>query len=255
VVGFPGLFANRWFEIVNPKDLIKQPNLSLVLPVYNEAKALQIVVSEWDAALRRVTGVSHVFIICEDGSTDGTADLIVELGRHYPVINNSVPLRRGYGQAIRDGIALSKTDYILCTDGDGQIGQDQIATVWARRSDDRFIIGCRHPRIDPRTRLIYSKLFMLYHKVLFPSRLHDPSCPFVFGHRTLFQKVMPLLAHIREGLWWGFTGACWKLKIPVDEIKVLHRERITGDTQIYRLWKMPGIIFRNVVGLLKLRFA
>jgi glycosyltransferase involved in cell wall biosynthesis len=235
--------------------LIKQPNLSLILPVHNEAKALELVVSKWDTALRNIPDVRHVFIICEDGSTDGTADLIVELGSQYPVTSNSVPLRRGYGQAIRDGIALSRTDYILCIDGDGQIGPDQVATVWAHRSEERLIIGWRDPRIDPRTRLIYSKLFMLYHRALFPSRLHDPSCPFVFGHRTLLQKVMPFLTNITEGFWWGFTGACWKLNIPIDEIKVPHRERIAGDTQIYRPWEMPRIIFRNVIGLLKLRFA
>ena len=235
--------------------LTKQPNLSLVLPVHNEAKALEIVVSKWNTALRGVPGVRHVFIICEDGSTDGTADLIVKLESQYPVINNSVPLQRGYGQAVRDGIALNTSDYILCIDGDGQIGPDQLATVWAHRSEDRFIIGWRHPRIDPLTRIIYSKLFKLYYRALFPSRLHDPSCPFVFGHRTLFRKVLPLLAHIREGFWWGFSGACWKLKIPIDEVQVSHRERIAGETQIYRLWKMPGIIFRNAIGLLKIRFA
>jgi glycosyltransferase involved in cell wall biosynthesis len=199
--------------------------------------------------------VSHVFIVCEDGSTDGTKELIVELEDQYPVINNSVAWRRSYGQAIRDGIALSRTDYVLCIDGDGQIGPDHIATAWARRSEGRLLIGWRYPRFDPRTRLIYSKLFKLYHRVLFPSHLHDPSCPFVFGRLTLLQKVMPLLIHIREGFWWGFTGACWRLKIPMEEIQVHHRERTAGDTRIYKFWKMPGIIFRNVIGLLKLRFG
>jgi glycosyltransferase involved in cell wall biosynthesis len=232
-----------------------QPNLSIILPVHNEAKALETVVSQWDTALRSVPGVSHVFIICEDGSTDGTKELIVELEDQYPVINNSVAWRRSYGQAIRDGIALSRTDYVLCIDGDGQIGPDQIATAWARRSEGRLLIGWRYPRFDPRTRLIYSKLFKLYHRVLFPSHLHDPSCPFVFGRLTLLQKVMPLLIHIREGFWWGFTGACWRLKIPMEEIQVHHRERTAGDTRIYKFWKMPGIIFRNVIGLLKLRFG
>jgi len=235
--------------------LIKEPNLSVILPVHNEAKALELVLSQWDTALRSLPGVSHVFIICEDGSTDGTKELIVELEDQYPVINNSVAWRRSYGHAVRDGIAVSRTDYILCIDGDGQIGPDQIAKVWARRSEDRLLIGWRYPRFDPRTRLIYSKLFKLYHRVLFPSRLHDPSCPFVFGRLTLLQKVMPVLIHIREGFWWGFTGACWKLKIPIEEIQVHHRERTAGDTRIYKFWKMPGIIFRNVIGLLKLRFG
>ena len=48
-------------------DLDNQPNLSVILPVHNEANALELVVSQWDTALRSVPGVRHVFIICEDG--------------------------------------------------------------------------------------------------------------------------------------------------------------------------------------------
>jgi len=60
---------------------------------------------------------------------------------------------------------------------------------------------------------------------------------------------------MNEGFWWGFVGACWKLKIPIEEIPLRHRERFAGDTRIYKLVMMPGIILRNGIGLLKLRFA
>ncbi len=98
---------------------MKQPNLSVILPVHNEVDSLERVVCEWDSSLRKIPGLQHVFIICEDGSTDGTKELIIELGRRYAILNNSVPSRRGYGQAIRDGIRLSETDYVLCIDSDG----------------------------------------------------------------------------------------------------------------------------------------
>jgi glycosyltransferase involved in cell wall biosynthesis len=234
---------------------MKQPNLSVILPVHNEVGSLERVISEWDASLRNITGLHHVFIICEDGSTDGTMELVVELERRYPIVKNSVARRRGYGQAVRDGIGLSETDYVLCIDSDGQIGPDQMNEVWGRRSEDHFIMGWRYPRLDPTVRLIYSKLFKLFHRLLFPNRLHDPSCPFVLGHTKLLQRVVPLLVYMKEGFWWGFVGACWKLKIPIEEIRISHRERFSGDTQVYKLAKMPGIIFRNGIGLLKLRFG
>jgi glycosyltransferase involved in cell wall biosynthesis len=232
-----------------------QPNLSVILPVHNEVDSLERVVFEWDASLRKIAGLYHVFIICEDGSTDGTKELIIELERRYSILNNSVSRRRGYGQAVRDGIGLAETDYVLCIDSDGQIGPDEMNEVWGRRSVDRFLIGWRYPRLDPPARLMYSKLFRLYHRMLFPNRLHDPSCPFVLGHSKLLERVTPFLVHMKEGFWWGFVGACWKLKIPIDEIQIRHRERFAGDTQVYKLAKMPGIIFRNGIGLLKLRFA
>jgi glycosyltransferase involved in cell wall biosynthesis len=234
---------------------MKQPNLSIILPVHNEVDSLERVLSEWDSSLSKIPGLDHVFIICEDGSTDGTKELIVDLERRYPVLNNSVSWRRGYGQAVRDGFGLAKTDYVLCIDSDGQIGPDQMKEIWKRRSEDHFLIGWRYPRFDPPVRLIYSKLFKVYHRVLFPNQLHDPSCPFVLGHTKLLERVAPLLIYMKEGFWWGFVGACWKLKVPIDEIQIRHRERFAGNTQVYKFAKMPGIIFRNSIGLLKLRFA
>src|SRR5262249_32836856 len=115
---------------------MKQPNLSLVLPVHNEVDALEKVILDWDASLRKIPGLNHVFIVCEDASTDGTKELIIELERRYSIIKNSVPQRRGYGQAVCDGIALSETDYVLCIDSDGQIGPNQMNEVWNRRSQD-----------------------------------------------------------------------------------------------------------------------
>jgi glycosyltransferase involved in cell wall biosynthesis len=234
---------------------MKRPNLSLILPVHNEVGSLESVLSEWDASLRKIPGLHHVFIICEDASTDGTKELITELEGRYSIVKNSVPWRRGYGHAVCDGIRLSETDYVLCIDGDGQIGPDQMNEVWGRRSEDRFLIGWRYPRLDPPIRLIYSRLFKLYHGLLFPNRLHDPSCPFVLGSTKLLKRMAPLFVYMKEGFWWGFVGACWKLKIPIEEIPMRHRARLAGRTQVYKLGKMPGIIIRNSVGLLKLRFA
>jgi glycosyltransferase involved in cell wall biosynthesis len=234
---------------------MKQPNLSIILPVHNEIDSLERVLSEWDAFLRKIPGLRHVFIICEDGSTDGTKELIIELERRYSILSNSVSWRRGYGQAVRDGIGLAETDYLLCIDSDGQIGPDQMNEVWGCRSEDHFLIGWRYPRLDSSNRLIYSKMFKFYHALLFPNRLHDPSCPFVFGHTKLFERVAPLLVYMKEGFWWGFVGACWKRKIPIEEIPICHRKRFAGETQVYKLAKMPGIIIRNGIGLLKLRLA
>src|SRR6516164_118525 len=102
------------------------PNVSVLLPVHNEVRSLEAVVSEWDLALRNIRDLEHIFVVCEDGSADGTKELIMRLETRFPMINNSVSLRRGYGQAVRDGIALAKTEYVLCIDSDGQIGPDEM---------------------------------------------------------------------------------------------------------------------------------
>ena len=52
--------------------------LSIILPVFNEVKSLEHVISIWSKYL--VKGkIIHEFVLCEDGSTDGTKELIKKL--------------------------------------------------------------------------------------------------------------------------------------------------------------------------------
>ena len=49
--------------------------ISIILPVYNEVKSLEHVISNWSKYLIEKK-LTHEFVICEDGSTDGTKELI-----------------------------------------------------------------------------------------------------------------------------------------------------------------------------------
>lgn len=230
-------------------------SVSLVLPVHNEIESLEFVIAEWDHALKVCPDLCYEFVICEDGSTDGTKELILELATKYKILSNSVDHRRGYGVALIDGLATARNDYIMMFDSDGQIGAGGFAEAWSRRDKECFVMGWRYPRRDRRLRLLYSILFRFYHFLLFPNRLHDPSCSLVLGHRDSWARVNHLLGYLNEGFWWGFVGACLKLGIEIIEIKIQHRRRYAGDTQVYKLSKVPGISIRNAVGLLCLRFA
>ena len=59
---------------------------------------------------------------------------------------------------------------------------------------------------------------------------------------------------MHEGFWWGFIACCLLNKIKIIEIEINHRKRIDGDTNVYKVNKLPMIAIRNAIGLLKLRF-
>ena len=71
-------------------------SLSIVLPTYNEVKSLEFVITKWNTFLK-INNIDHEFVVCEDGSTDGTKELINELMKKYPIINETSEKRRGYG--------------------------------------------------------------------------------------------------------------------------------------------------------------
>ena len=150
-------------------------SLSIVLPVHNEKDNLNELVRSWSESLK-FHKLDYEFVIVEDGSTDGTKELIIELEKKYPIVNLSQNQKRGYGLAVLDGIYNSTKEYILCTDSDNQIKvHSLINNLNNFPKENTFLIGYRNPRKDPFNRIIYSKLFKLFHDLLFNSNLKDPS--------------------------------------------------------------------------------
>ena len=228
-------------------------NVSVVLPVFNEKKSLFYVVSEWNKFFKE-NNIIHEFVICEDGSTDGTKELINEITAIFPISNQSSEIRTGYGSGVIRGIIASKFDYILCIDSDGQCMPDSFMQFYnSINSDTDILIGNRNPRKDPLIRLIYSKLFKLVHDILFHSKIKDPSCPYVFAKKNVFLVLLDKLYYLKEGFWWGFVGAAKMFGLRIKEIDIVHYKRYDGSTVVYKFSKMPMIIIRNIIGLIKLK--
>ena len=230
--------------------------ISIVLPVHNEFLNLRHLIEQWDSELKKITKIEHEFVIVEDGSSDGTKELIIELEKNFTIVNLSSKKKRGYSQAVLDGIQASKGKYILCTDSDNQIQVNSlIENIDNLPKGEVFLFGARTPRKDPIHRKIYSKMFKFLHDILFNSNLSDPSCPFVLGEKETFKKLPnQFLLKMREGFWWGFVAVSKKMKINFHEVKIQHFKRSKGDAG-YKLHQMPGIIYRNIIGLLVIKLS
>jgi len=229
-------------------------DLSIVLPVYNERETIESVLKEWKKQLTK-TDVSYQFIVCEDGSSDGTSELLRKIKDKYQLVLDQKETRRGYGGAVIDGIVRAKSKYILSIDSDGQCDPADFPTVWEMKKKADIIIGWRVNRADALQRKIFSGAFKTYFKLLFPTPIHDPSAPFVLYEK---KKVMPYLEYYRylkEGFWWGFIAAAVKTRMSVVETPINHRLRANGETVVYKPEKIPGIAIRNLIGLTKLALA
>jgi glycosyltransferase involved in cell wall biosynthesis len=228
--------------------------LSIILPTHNEVKSLEFVLHNWHEFLVK-NKIIHEFVVCEDGSTDGTKELILSLMTKYPIVNETTIERRGYGGGVLAGISSANYNFILCIDSDGQCLPDSFINFWKNRHSFNVIIGNRNPRRDPIIRKLYSFLFLVLHRILFPSNVKDPSCPYILAHKSVYKKLKNNLTFMREGFWWGFVGAALKINLKFGQFDVNHYERYDGSSVVYKLSKMPLIILRNVIGLIKLRFA
>ena len=226
-------------------------SLSIILPVFNEVKSLEYVLSNWHKFLIKKNFL-HEFVICEDGSTDGTKELIINLKSKYPISSQSFENRRGYGRGVMAGIIASKYDFILCIDSDGQCMPDSFMDFFNNKDLADILIGNRNPRNDPVIRIIYSKLFKIIHDYLFNTEVKDPSCPYVFAKKETYLKLLHKLEYLKEGFWWGFIGAAKMFGLSINQINIVHYKRYDGSTVVYKLSRMPMIVIRNIIGLIKL---
>ncbi|HUH95732.1 MAG TPA: glycosyltransferase family 2 protein [Anaerolineales bacterium] len=118
-------------------------DLTIVIPLYNEAQALPYFVPNLIKVCRS-KGWTVIFV--DDGSRDETARLLTDFGKHPLVHVVRHKLNKGYGAAIKSGVSAAVTPYVLTMDGDGQHRLSDVAAIHelARKSDADLVIGSRN---------------------------------------------------------------------------------------------------------------
>ena len=90
---------------------------SLIIPTYNEAENLPLLVAEIEQAIDR-SWLDLEYIVVDDNSPDGTGNVADELGRQYPVKVLHRAGKQGLGSAVRAGFAASDRPYLAVMDAD-----------------------------------------------------------------------------------------------------------------------------------------
>jgi dolichol-phosphate mannosyltransferase len=163
-----------------------------------------------------------------------------------------VDTRRGYGGAMTAALRASTTPYVLTSDSDGQSDPSDFWRVWEMRDKFDLVVGWRVNRADHISRKVMSKSFKLFHKSLFRTQLHDPSCNVMLMKRSVIETITPKLGLLSEGFQWEFVARAMKAGIKIGEVPLNHRPRASGVTVVYKPARVPGIAWRNGIGLLKI---
>ena len=226
--------------------------LQILMPVYNEALSIENTLKEIHDTLNGK--IDFEFIISEDGSTDGTKEILKKLENVYPMILISDDSRKYYSKAVIDGIKKADGNYLLIKDSDGQCDPKDILNFWSVKENSDLVNGYRYPRYDFAYRRFISKIFYYLYKILFNVPLRDPSFAYVFMNKKVYSSLNNFEPLMPDGFFWEFNARAKSLNFSFNEIKINHRKRSSGDTKIYTLKNLPRIAFTNGIGLLKLRF-
>ena len=155
-----------------------RPQLSLVLPAYNEAENLTELLDRLRATLREGEIAAEILVVDTMEPMDATPEICARAGVRY------VPRRESnvYGSAIRTGIAASTGEYVLIMDVDGSHEPEFIRHLWEAREQADVIIASRYIRggstDNPPLLVFFSRLLNTVFKLVLQLPVWDVSNSF-----------------------------------------------------------------------------
>ena len=163
--------------------------VSVVLPAHNEDDNIVESVRQALAAAQPVSRAQEVIVV-DDGSRDATATLTAALAEQDERVRLVQHERnRGYGSAIRSGIAAASLDWILLTDADLQFDLRQLTEFVPYTRQAPLVIGYRALRNDPLMRRVNARGWNALVHVMFGLSVRDVDAAFKLIRRSTLQGV------------------------------------------------------------------
>jgi dolichol-phosphate mannosyltransferase len=215
------------------------PQLSVVIPVYNESGNLELLLEEIERAL--AARMRFEVVVVDDGSVDETPAEAAELSRTRPWLRIERHVsNRGQSAAIRTGALAASAPVVAILDGDGQNDPADIPPLFAALmlSDSGMAVGERRRRRDNWSRRASSRIANRIRSSLLRDGIRDTGCGLKAFYRDEFLEL-PAFDHMHRFL----PALMLQRGRKIRSVPVNHRPRRHGRSKYgirNRLW--PGIV-------------
>ena len=156
----------------------KRLDISVVVPLFNEEESLPELVA-WIDRVAHENSLSYEVIMVNDGSTDGSWEVVKELSAKYPAVKG-ISFMRNYGKsaALYSGFEMASGEVVFTMDADLQDSPDEIPAMRRMILEEGYdlVSGWKRKRYDPIGKRWPSKFFNLTARIMSGIRLHDFNC-------------------------------------------------------------------------------
>lgn len=230
---------------------MKTKKISLIIPVHNEVDIIEEVIRNYyKEVISKIPGSE--FIVAEDGSSDGTKEVLRKIAKELPITLVSSAQKKGYSKAAWDAFKLARNEVIFFSDSDGQHSPGDFWKMIPFIEDFEVINGYKFPRQDTRMRRFISSAMNLIVWALFGIKLRDINC----GFRVIRKEVIDDI--LKDGIISDFISTeliirIHKKRYKIVEIPIRHYSRPYGDSHWLTNKKLPKIISKLLLNFLRIK--
>lgn len=217
------------------------PEISLVIPVFNEEENLPILAAEIERAMRGV-GRPYEVLFVDDGSTDGGPGALERLARQDPRIR-VVRQRHNSGQsaAMAAGVRYARGEVIVTLDADLQNDPADIPRLLEEMPDYDVVCGVRTHRQDDWVRRVSSRVANRVRNRVTHESIADVGCT-LRAFRAEYARHIPVFNGMHR-----FLPTLLRMEgARVTQVPVNHRPRLHGKAKYgigNRLWRGIADLF------------
>ena len=226
--------------------------VSIVMLAFNEAGTIEEeVLRLHDAIVKRIPGSE--LIVAEDGSTDGTSEILARLSGSIGLIHLTGKERKGYKRAFLDALLAARNPYVFFCDSGGKHDPDEFWKLYAARDQFDLIVGKKTGRRDQRYRQALTWIYNFLLRTYFGYPVWDADSGFRLFNRNVSTQVLQgrllyrnlisseiVLRTIASGLRYG-------------EVSVSYVGR-KGESRGLPLRKIPKVTVEALRGMIALKY-
>jgi dolichol-phosphate mannosyltransferase len=214
---------------------MKNVELSVVMPVYNEVEIISNVVSKWTEALRKLE-INFQIHAYNDGSTDNTLQVLNKLSLENKNLVVHDKLNSGHGPTILQGYREnSDAEWILQIDSDDETFPEEFEALWKNRAKYDFLLGQRMRLHQPLARRLISLASRVIIRIFYGTKVIDVNSPYRLMKSCSLKDIFFSLPDNMFAPNIVISGLVSINNLRVYEIVVRQKERTTGAVSIKKL--------------------
>ncbi len=206
---------------------MKKPEVSIVIPAYNESETIKKVLDDIKKVLSE-TDIQAEIIVVNDGSKDNTRAIIEKI-KGIRVINH--PYNLGYGASLKTGAKNAEGEYVLYLDADGQHDPKDIPKLLRYRKEYDMVVGKRG-RMTSLVRTPAKKLIGMFANYLVEKKIPDLNSGFRVIRKDLIMRYIHILPQAFS-FTTTITLASFKGGHTVKYVPIRIRKRAGGTSTIH----------------------